>query len=1070
MKKLSITIVLLALATTFSAQKWVEMMQDSNANFYNIKKEFDEYWKNNPYERGKGYKQFKRWANFVEPRVFPTGNMENASRSKAYEEYQNFLLANPLAKQMTTAAPSATTANWTPLGPFGSPINGDAGRLQCIRFHPAGTNTIYVGTAAGGMWKSTNGGTSWTTTTDQLASLGIADIAINSLNPNIIYIATGDNDAGDTQSTGVLKSTDGGITWSATGLTWTTNQMRRIGRLLINPLNPNTIIAATSAGVYKSINAGSTWSLTLSGSYKDAEYKPSDTTVIYAGGGSTFFKSTNGGANFTGVSLGSINALNRTSIAVTPANPNYVYVLGSKSSDNSFGGLFRSTNAAGTFTTMSTTPNIFGWNTTGTDAGGQGWYDLAIGASPASANEITVGGVNSWKSTNGGATWAMNSHWYGGGGKPYVHADLHDVQYTSGNTCFLGSDGGIAKTTNGGNTWAAINGTMNISQQYRIGNSASSPSIIIAGHQDNGTNQLNGTTWSETNGGDGMDCLIDQSLNTTMVSSIYYGDFYRSTNSGATWTNIVSGLTGTAAWVAPIIQDPSNANIFYCGYDQVFKSINKGSTWVQLGSLGGGGDVLHITAVPSNSNVIYASRATSIYKTTDGGLTWSSITGTLPVGSVQITGIAADNLNFNNVYVTLSGFSSGNKVFYSNNAGVTWTNYSTGLPNIPANCVVYKNNSPGSVYVGTDVGVYYRELSMGSWIPYMTGLPNVIVNDLEIYYPNGKLRAGTYGRGTWESNLYTNPSAPPFAYYTTAYNSACINLPFSFTDASSNAPNSWSWSFPGGTPLTSSAQNPNVTFTATGIYTISLVATNTVGASAPFSTTIAVVSTPTAISTNTTICAGQTGNVNVTTNAASIVWTGGQTGTSAFYSPATTSVYNYTASTGACQAVGSSTISVGAPPATPSITQVGTLLSSTPSSTYQWYLNGSLLVGATSQTFTATSNGWYTVWVSNGSCQASSSAIYINVASLDESFAIFESLEISPNPTHENLYVLFKNNNEKGVDYKIINAIGQTVVLSHIKSLSGEKSMISVDNLADGFYTLKLSSGTSMINFKFIKQ
>lgn len=1069
MNKIKLTTAFLLLFIVAKPQKWVEMMQDPNANYYDIKKEFEEYWKNRPYERAKGYKQFKRWANFVEPRVYPSGNMALASRGHAYEEYQEFLKNNALAKGMATAAPSATTANWTPLGPFGSPTNGDAGRLQCIRFHPAGTNTIYVGTAAGGLWKSVDNGTTWTTNTDQLASLGIADIAIDASNPNNMYIATGDNDAGDTYATGVLKSTDGGATWNNTGLLWTTNQMRRIGRLLINQQNPNTLIAATSVGMFRSLNAGATWALTLAGNFKDAEYKPGDTTVVYAGGGGNIYKSINGGTSYSAVSLGALNPLNRSSIAVTPANPNYVYVLGSKSSDNSFGGVFRSTNSAGTFSTMSTTPNLFGWNTTGTDAGGQGWYDIAIGVSPTNANEITVGGVNTWKSTNGGSTWVLNTHWYGGGGKPYVHADLHDVQYINGTTCYLGTDGGIARTTNSGSSWATINGTMNISQQYRLGNSASTAGRIVTGHQDNGTNLSNGTAWSEIYGGDGADCFIDWSNNNIIIASYINGDFQKSTNGGGTWAAIQSGLTGTAAWVAPITQNPSNANIFYCGYQEVFKSTNKGTSWTQLGSTGGGGDVLKIKVVPSNTNIIYASKAASIYKTTDGGVTWSNVTGTLPVGSVQITDVAVDNLNGSNVYVTLSGYSSGNKVFYSTNGGSTWTNYSNGLPNIPANCIVYKNNSAGAVYVGTDVGVYYRELSMTSWMPYMSGLPNVVVDELEIYYPTGKIRAATYGRGTWESDLYSNPTAPPFAFFTSTYNSACINLPFTFTDASSNSPTSWAWSFPGGSPASSTAQNPSVTYTASGVYTVSLVSTNTVGASSPYTTTISVVTSPTAASTSTTICSGQSGAISVSTNASNVVWTGGQVGTSAIYSPISTTVYNYTASTGACLVTGNATITVGAPPATPTITQVGNTLSTNAASSYQWYLNGSPIAGATSQTYTPVSDGWYTVWVGNASCQSSSSAIYLTVTSIDENYTVFSSLEVSPNPAKDNIYALFKNKTEGEVQFKILNNLGQEVKRGSIKAISGEKSAISLENLSEGLYTLNLFNQNASVNYKFIK-
>jgi PKD repeat protein len=1069
--KRSVYLVLFSiLFVGMNAQKWVEMMQDTNANFYDIKKEFENYWKDRPYERGKGYKAFKRWADFVEPRVYPTGSMKNASRSKGYEEFQKFLQDNSTAKQIITASPSATTANWTPLGPFGSPVNGDAGRLQCIRFHPAGTNTIYVGTSAGGLWVSTNGGSSWTTNTDQLASLGVSDIAVDPVNPQNMYIATGDNDAGDTYAIGVLKSTNGGVTWSSTGLSWATSQQRRIGRLLINPQNPNKLIAATSVGVYRSFNGGATWTLSIGGSFKDAEYKPGDTTTIYAGGGTNLYKSTNGGVSFTGVSYSPVVTVNRSSIAVTPANPNVVYIVASNGADDSFGGLYRSTNSATTFSTMSTSPNIFDWSTNGSGSGGQGWYDLAIGASPTNSNEIVVGGVNSWRSTNGGTSWIINTHWYGGGGKPYVHADLHDVQYVSGTSWFLGTDGGIARTTNGGTTWTTINGAMNISQQYRLGNSASSASYIVTGHQDNGTNLLNGTAWSEIYGGDGADCFVDWSNNNIIVASYVNGDFQKSTNAGSTWSTIQSGLTGTAAWIAPICQNPSNANIFYCGYQEVFKSTNKGTSWTQLAPLGGGGDVLHITVAPSNTNVIYASRAASIFQTTNGGTSWNSITGSLPVGSALITGIAVDNTNPNNVYVSLSGWLSGNKVFYSNNGGISWTNYSTGLPNIPHNCIVYKNNSAGAVYVGTDVGVYYRELSMGSWIPYMNGLPNVVVDELEIYYPTGKLRAATYGRGTWQTDLYSNPSAPPFAYFTNAYTDACVNVPFVFSDASSNNPTSWSWSFPGGAPSTSTVQNPSVTFATAGIYTVSVIATNSVGSSAPYTTTISVVNTPTAQSTSDTICVGQTAVVTATSNASSIVWQGGQTGGTAYYTPSSTTVYQYTAATGACQYIGNSTVTVGAPPVTPTVTQTGNNLSSTSASSYQWYLNGNLISGATAQTYTATVSGWYSVWTSNGSCQSSSSAIYVTVTAIDEAFTLFNGMEITPNPASEDINLLFRNKDPKSVNYVITNNLGQVVKKGDFRAVDSDRMKIFLDRMAAGVYNITLSSDASSVNYKFVKQ
>ena len=449
--KNKITLLLLISCFTTFSQKWTEMMTDTNANFYDIVKEFDTYWKDRPYEKGKGYKAFKRWQWFAEPRVFPSGNLKFASRGYALEKYQEFLNENSrLEETSNNLSSAASVANWTPLGPFGSPAGGGAGRIQVICANPTNTNSFYVGSAAGGFWMTNNGGISYTTTTDQLGSCGVSDIAINPFNTNIIYISTGDRDAGDTYATGVLKSIDGGLTWSNTGLVWQTIQQRRIYRLLINPINPNTLIAATSVGIYRSLNAGQSWSLISSGNYVDAEYRPNDTTTVYAVTSNGLSKSINGGASFAGVSAfpSGISA-NRLSIAVSRANANYLYVLVSNNS-NGFGGLYRSLNSGTTFSLMSSSPNIFDWSTTGNGTGGQGWYDIAIDASPSNANEIIAGGVNSWKSTNGGANWVLNSHWYGGGGKPYVHADLHYVLYTSGTTCYLGTDGGVSKTSNNG--------------------------------------------------------------------------------------------------------------------------------------------------------------------------------------------------------------------------------------------------------------------------------------------------------------------------------------------------------------------------------------------------------------------------------------------------------------------------------------------------------------------------------------------------------------------------------------------------------------------------------------------
>ena len=812
------------------------MRLDPDANFYETVAEFENYWANRTIEKGKGYKPFRRWQDYMAPRVFPKGDVKQAGR--AFDEFLIYKQANQ------ELFDNARAANWTLLGPNGAPGGGGAGRINFVRIHPTNSNILYAGAPAGGLWISTNGGTSWTTNTDQLSVIGCTDIAIDPTNTQVMYLATGDGDAGDTYSIGVLKSTDGGATWNTTGLTWTVNQGRTISRLLINPSNTQIIIAATSNGIYRTTNGGTSWTQEQTGNFKDAEFKPGDPTIVYASG-TTFWKSTNSGDTFTQITSGVPTNSGRLAIAVTSANTAYVYLLSANNTDSGLQGVYRSTDSGTTFSTRATSPNLLGWNSNGGDAGGQGWYDLAIAASPTNADVVVVGGVNIWRSTNGGTNWTINGHWTGSGA-PYVHADVHDLIFLPGNgtTYWAGCDGGVFKTTNSGTAWADISANMSIAQQYEVGLSSSNASLLVTGHQDNGTNKMNGVTWTEIYGGDGMQCFIDRTNNNVIVASYVYGDFIRSTNGGGSWSSIVSGLSGTAAWEAPIHQDPVTAATYYCGYSQMFKTTNSGTSWSQIGTLTGSGTIVEFDVAPSNTQVIYAARSNQLWKTTNGGTAWTNITGTLPVASAAITYIEISPTDPNRVYVTFSGYSTGNKVFLSTNGGTAWTNYSTGLPNIPANCIVYQSGSSDGVYLGTDVGVYYRDNTLSSWQPYLTGLPNVVVRDLEIYANTAKIRAATFGRGTWESDLYSPGTNAPIADFTANYTNICPGSTVTFTDLSAYSPTSWSWTFTGGTPATSTVQNPTVTYNTPGTYAVTLVATNANGSDTETKTAYITVSSP----------------------------------------------------------------------------------------------------------------------------------------------------------------------------------------------------------------------------------
>jgi PKD repeat protein len=773
------------------------------------------------------YEIYKRYENFMGPRVYPSGDKHLAY--KAYEEYLNFQNNNTSNShsRVITSDNNIMSSTWQAIGPFGDPSGANAGRVASISFDPTSSTTYWACAPAGGLWKSINTGSSWTTNTDYLGVIGCSDVIFDPTNAQNMFLATGDGDAGDDPSIGVMKSTDGGATWNTTGLTWTPSQGRTIHKLLINPQNKNTIFAATSIGLLRTQNFGVSWTTVISANIYDVEFKPGDTTTVYAAS-NQFYVSTNGGSTFgAATGLPSTGSVNRLAIAVTPANAAYVYVLAGSSANSGFFGFYQSTNSGSSFVTKATTPNLLGWASAGNDTGGQSWYDLAMDASPTNANEVVVGGVNMWKTTNGGTNWTLFAHWTGTGA-PFVHADIHTIKYKNATTLFATCDGGVFFTSNSGTSFAAINGNMNIAQVYKIGNSATTYTRAITGHQDNGTNLFTGG-WSGTMGGDGMSCFIDFSNDQVMYGEQYQGSFNRTTDGGATWTAVVTGITGNGQWNTPWHQHPTTANTIFGGRQQMFKSTNQGTNWSQIGTMPGTAGIVEFSICKINPNYIYVIQGNTVAKTTNGGTSWTNITGTLPVGSAQLTWIAVEDKDPNSVWVTFSGYSSGNKVFKTTDGGTTWVNYSTGLPNIPVNCITYWNGTKDGLYIGCDIGVYYRDSLAATWTNYSTGLPNVVISDLAIFYPLGKIRAATYGRAIYEADLYNNGQMAPIANFTADKTFLCPTMTVNFTDLSVFGPTSWNWVFQGGTPATSTQQNPSIVYNTAGTYSVSLTATNANG-------------------------------------------------------------------------------------------------------------------------------------------------------------------------------------------------------------------------------------------------
>jgi hypothetical protein len=758
MKKLIIPFLMgfgLLFAGTLLGQEaeYLRLIRDTppGTTFQQIQQEAESFFQNRDKGRGSGYVQYKRWEYKMQNRLGPNGELVNPNKMNwdAYHRYMGELSSQKT--EITNGSWYFLTARDWINGPSG--YNPGIGRVNCIAFHPSNASIFYIGMPSGGLWETTNGGTTWAPLADGLPAIGVSGIAIQPNNANIMYILTGDGDGSDTKTIGVLKSTNGGDTWMSTGLSYDVMDSRVGYKLAMHPSNYSILWSVQSDGLWRTTNAGATWTQMKTGSFRDLEFNTGNSAIMYASTSSQFFRSSDSGVTWTEITSGLPTGENRIAIGVTPNNANYVYLLaGPNVGTGAFKGLFRSFDGGLSFGTQSTTPNILGYSNTGNDDASQSSYDLAIAVSRTSTGSMIIGGINTWSSSNFGVSWSLTSMWNTPAGD-YTHADIHALEINPlNNYVYCGSDGGIFRTTNFGADWTDLSSDIENTQWYAIAGTPSSTSLIIGGTQDNGSNKYTGsTTFTHMYGADGMDAMIDHSNSAIMYFSTQNGGLRKSTNSGNTSSSIKpSGSTGS--WVTPYVMNPSNASIIYGGYSDVYKSTNGGSTWSNTG-VDGRGAMAHGT---NNTSRVYASNGSTLYMTNDAAATWTTISAGLP--SITITGITINPDNSPEVWVTLGGFTDGQKVYRSANAGTTWTNMTGSLPNIVVNCIAFEDNdgSPDdAVYIGTDVGVFYRDATLGDWIPFSNWLPTVPVFDLEIHQANELITAGTYGRGLWRSSTYT---------------------------------------------------------------------------------------------------------------------------------------------------------------------------------------------------------------------------------------------------------------------------------------------------------------------------
>ncbi|NUP50059.1 MAG: glycosyl hydrolase, partial [Catenulispora sp.] len=673
-------------------------------------------------------------------------------------------------------APAVVPA-WQSLGP----ANG--GRVTDIVDDPAHSGVVYAAAASGGVWKSTDGGASFRYSWDPGQVQAIGALAVTAT--GVLYAGTGEANPGGGSSSfpgnGVYKSTDGGATWQNLGLAGTD----RIGRITVDPANPDRLfVAATGSlftsggarGLYETTDGGATWKLVLAGSDAttgavdvaispgapntvvaamwDAYRTPSGRT--YGGTGSGVFKSTDGGTTWARVGGGlpaSSSNLGRMGIAYAPDNASRMYAIASDTTGN-FLGFWTSADGGATWAQPSTSSTLSGSQST------YGWWFGRIWVDPTASQHIWVAGVTMLESSNGGSSWNSGSSF---------HADQHALAFDPfvAGRVLIGNDGGVYRSTANGSvtgSWTHATGLSNM-QFYTVGVSQQDPTRINGGLQDNGSVR-SWSSWGSYYGGDGLQNLIDPTNQAKVYACSQYGSCGRSTNSGNTVRNFGSTTSARRAWLTPLALDPTTPSVVYYGGDQLNRSANSAQSFSSIspdlshgdgGTSGVYGTISTIAVAKTDGRVIYAGTDDGrAWITRNTGATWTEITAGLP--NRWITRIVVDPTNADTAYISLSGYRSGDSgahVLKTTNGGTTWQDVSGNLPNAPVNVIALDPRNTSVWYVGTDVGVFSTSDGGASWTPVGSALPLVSVADLQTAVSGASLvlTAGTYGLGVYQITL-----------------------------------------------------------------------------------------------------------------------------------------------------------------------------------------------------------------------------------------------------------------------------------------------------------------------------
>ncbi len=723
---------------------------------------------------------------FLFQRAFPADTLPSQGRFAAFS-----------ASVATTPQPSpqpSPAGVWRHLGPM--PIAAKfpsmgvtSGRVNAIAISPADPQLVLVGGATGGIWRSTDGGNTFVPVSDNQVDLAVGSLAFAPSNPSVVYAGMGDP-AGGYMGTGVLKSVDAGEHWFRVS-NHTLPAPGTINDLVVDSVDSDRVYltqysyrASTgegevyASGFFLSEDGGKQWLRTFTGLPRDLVAHPTQPRTLYLCMSDTFsntkpsagiYKSTDGGESWNVVFTPSFLVATEAKLAVTPADPQLIYA---------YAGLIKKNSAE--VSIYVTRDGGEHW----TDLGhgevdiGQLGYNSYITVDPTDGRKVYIGTRDLYRSVDAGVTWSnLTRNWHKFSMKfvfspeaASTHSDQHVLAFSPANpnVIYIGNDGGLSRSQDGGETFESLNATLALTQFNSVTLHPSDGATSCGGTQDNGVLvRGSGSRWSEFESGDSGRCLINPTDPSMIYSSYVFGSLFRFKNNGEGVPGVITTIAKEATFqepepedgprigfYPPFAIDPPTGNLYF-GTWRLFISKDQGISWkapagikdLTVGDTRYGADVLSAIGIgPGGSGVIYTGSAQGrVMLSTTAGRTWTDIRG-LP--RRFITSIVVSSADAAKCYITVSGFGSGH-IFRTTDRGANWTDISTELPNIPVNALLIDPLNPQVLYAGTDIGAYRSEDDGASWVKFNAGLPPVIVTGFSAQ-SNGLIQAATYGRGVYQ--------------------------------------------------------------------------------------------------------------------------------------------------------------------------------------------------------------------------------------------------------------------------------------------------------------------------------